>query len=94
MKFQILIIAFICLAGCTMEGGGVSAEDLNKTVTCTDTRDGETFSFNTNSVTNTRIGIGAPTSFDVTTDDGRKMTINSSMEAWLKCDKAREDKAA
>jgi len=89
-KAPLLAVCLTCLlaAGCTMNGGEVTQEDLNKTMICKDTRDGETFSFNTSTVTNVRQGISAPHSFDVTTDDGEKMTLNSDMEAWLKCSKS------
>ncbi len=81
-------LAALLAAGCTMNGGDVAEEDRNKIMTCTDTRDGEVFQFNTNTITNVRAGIGAPSSFDIVTLDGRKITLNSNMEAWLKCEKS------
>jgi hypothetical protein len=79
----------VLAAGCTMEGGELAEKDRNKVMTCKDTRDGEVFQFNTNTIRNVRAGIGAPSSFDVTTFDGREMTLTSDTEAWIKCEKSR-----
>ena len=88
MKFRttlgVILIALLC-CGCTVDGGSVSEDDLNKVMVCTDTRDGEVFSFNTNTVTNVRQGFGAPHTMEVTTLNGDKRTLNSDMEVWLKC---------
>ena len=80
-----LLVACLLTVGCTMDGGEVAQKDLSKTITCKDTRDGEMFSFNTDTITNIRRGVGAPTSFDMTTNDGKQITLSSDMEAWLKC---------
>jgi len=87
----LLVVTWSALlaAGCTVDGGELAESDRNKVMTCKDTRDGEVFQFNTNTIRNFRFGIGAPSSFDVTTFDGREMTLNSEMEAWLKCEKSR-----
>jgi len=79
-----LFIAALVLTGCTVKAH-VSEEDANKLMVCTDTRDGEVFSFNTNTVTNMRAGFGVPSSFDILTTEGKEMTLNNNMEAWLKC---------
>lgn len=84
-----LLALCLVMVGCTYDGGAVADVDLNKTVTCTDVRDGDVFTFNTNSITNVRAGIGAPSSFDVVTDDGRAMTLSNSMAAWVRCEKER-----
>ena len=86
-KVAVLLIplaALLC-TGCTAKAE-ISKEDLNKVKTCTDTRDGEVFSFNTNTVTNVRVGYGAPSTFDMVTTDGDKMTISSDAAVlFLKC---------
>lgn len=86
--FLIAVLLSVGLVGCTIKGGEVVDEDKNKEVTCTDTRDGETFNFNTNNITNFRQGIGADHSIDVVDNEGKKRHITSSMEVWLKCEKA------
>lgn len=65
----------------------VAPEDMDRVYVCTDTRDGEVFSYNTNTITNARITIlgGGPSSMDIVTTDGRKMTVTSAMTAWWKC---------
>lgn len=90
MKNTALLMAIILtsfISGCTMDGGSLSNEDMDKIVTCKDARDGEVFEFNTNTISNVRRGLGVPSSFDIVTIDGKKMTLNSSMETWLKCEK-------
>ena len=90
-KFRLnTVVALILSAGlfgCTVDGK-IEVE-RNKKMICKDTRDGETFSFNTNSVTNARLGIGADHSFDVTDNNGKKRTLTSNMEAYLKCEEAK-----
>ena len=86
-KKQLLVMLLLCFVavGCTVDGGSVVKEDLNKIVICKDARDGEIFSFNSNTITNVRRGFGAPGSVDITTDDGKKMTLSDDMSLWLKC---------
>ena len=82
---KILIISLLLISGCTMKAE-VSEDDLNKIKICTDTRDGEVFSFNTNSMTNVRAGFGgAESSVDIVTFEGKKMTVYARMEAYIKC---------
>lgn len=84
--------AFVLLsiiAGCTVKGGEVVGEDKNKIMDCTDIRDGDIFSFNTNSITNIRLGIGSPNTADIVTLSGKNMTISSGMESYIKCTKRR-----
>jgi hypothetical protein len=88
LRFGVSALIVLLAAGCTMNGGEVSDKDRNKIMTCKDTRDGETFSFNTNTITNIRRGIGAPHTFDVVTTDGKSMSLSTDMEAWLKCKKS------
>lgn len=83
-----IILTLLLVSGCTINGGDVVKEDLNKIIICKDTRDGETFSFNTNTVTNSRQGFGAVSSIDIITDDGKQMTISDDMNSWLKCNKS------
>lgn len=77
--------AALLAAGCSINGD-LDEKDRNKDVACTDTRDGEVFQFNTSSMSNIRVGIGAPSSFDVVTTGGRQMTLIGNMAAWLKCE--------
>lgn len=86
MKILNFILISPLITGCTIDGGAVVESDKNKIVTCTDTRDGEVFGFNTNSVNNARQGFGTPSSIDIVTLDGKAKTISDNMRAWLKCD--------
>lgn len=85
MSRIILILLVVMASGCTAKAE-ISEEDKNKTMSCKDTRDGERFSFRTNDITDIRAGLGAPTSMSIVTLKGKKMTVTSSMEAWLKCE--------
>jgi hypothetical protein len=80
------LIALLCYS-CTVKDGEVAEHDKNKIFDCKDTRDGETFSFNSNTVRDVRVGIGADSSFTITTLDGKEKKLNSSMEAYIKCEK-------
>lgn len=80
---SVALIVFLS-TGCTVNAE-ISDEDKNKIITCTDTRDGEVFSFNTDTVTNMRAGFGSPSTYDMVTTDGKKMTLSSDMAAYLKC---------
>lgn len=86
LRFGVSASIVLLAGGCTMKGGDIDEKDRNKLMVCKDFRDGEMFSFNTNTITNVRIGVGAPSAFDVTTTDGKKKTLSSTMEAWLKCE--------
>lgn len=78
------ILSLSTVAGCTV-GGELSDEEKGKTFVCKDFRDGETFSFEASAIENIRIGYGAPSSFDITTNDGVEMTLTSDHVQWLKC---------
>lgn len=82
----VVVLATLLLTGCGVQGE-VADEDKNKTVTCVDTRDGETFSFNTTSVKNIVKGFDGITTFDVTDSTGTVRKLNSNMEVFLKCKK-------
>ncbi len=84
MKRYSVIFMIILLSGCTFDSG-VSEESKNKVMTCTDTRDGETFTFKTNDITNARVGFISDTSFDVVDLSGVKRTLTKSMELYIKC---------
>ena len=76
-------LALIFLVSCSFPA---TPSGPDKLVTCVDTRDGETFSFNTGDVENLRVGyLGAETIVTVIDSEGRRRYLKSSMEAWLKC---------
>lgn len=84
-KISALTIIVAIMSGCTVGGGQVADESINKEMFCTDSRDGEVFKFNTNTVTDIRRGIGAPTTFTITTHSGDERILSSDMEAYIKC---------
>ena len=88
MKYLILLVV---LSGCTYEST-LDKSELDKSVTCTDTRDGEVFTFLTNNVTNVTSSTSNGASFDVVTTEGKSMHITSAAEAWLKCTKEKVNK--
>lgn len=84
MKYKTtLILASLFLSACTMEGS-LSESSKNKNVKCTDTRDGEVFTYNTNTATNVRIGTSGG-SLDVVDSNGVSRHLSSPMELYLKC---------
>ncbi len=84
MKRYSVIFMIIFLSGCTFDSG-VSEESKNKVITCTDTRDGEIFTFKTNDITNVRSGFMADSSFDVVDQNGIKRTLTSISHIYIKC---------
>lgn len=61
-------------------------EGKDKTISCTDIRDGEKFSYKSSSMKNIRIGfLGADTCADITLLDGSNRTICKSHEVYTKC---------
>lgn len=78
------ILCFLIMSGCTVDGR-VSSTNGIKHMICTDTRDGETFGFDTENITNVRIGVGSDSSFNVIDDSGKVRTMRKSMESYVKC---------
>ena len=85
MKKLLTLITIVLLTSCTIEGK-LDESDKNKLTECIDTRDGEVFIFNTNTITNVRLDlINSTGSFDIITLEGIKKTLNSNSEIFLKC---------
>lgn len=83
----LLFLSVSLVAGCGITVDGNLAEtSRNVVIVCKDSRDGEIFSFNTNTVTNVRIGFGAPSTFDVITSDGKKRMLSSTLDTVIKCE--------
>jgi hypothetical protein len=58
---------------------------------CTDFRDGETFDIRREDVKGARVGFGgAESCFYVTDTDGNDRTLCKSMEAFMKCEEAKQ----
>ncbi len=87
MNKLIILTMSVVLCGCTVDAE-LSEESKNKNMVCTDSRDNEVFSFNSNTITNIRQGIGADSSVDIIDDTGGKRTLKSSMELYIKCKEA------
>jgi len=69
-----------------MDGGEIHDKDKNKIMVCKDTRDNETFKYNTNSITNIRQDLFGVSSVDIVTLDGKEKRLSRDM-TWLKCEK-------
>lgn len=86
LKTRLKTVFAICLifglVGCSIEG---EMQNKNMLINCTDTRDGEKWSYNTNTVSNVRVGIGSPHSMDLVDTEGRKRHVTSDMETYIKC---------
>lgn len=83
-KICIMMLSALVLTGCLQVEGEVAEESKNKNIFCKDTRDGETFMFNTDNVTNAKIGADA--CFDVIDYAGKKRNLCKSHEIFLKCE--------
>ncbi len=79
-----IFVACLSLVACYVQGE-LDQSGKDKLMSCKDARDGETFAYNTNTITDVRIGIGAPTTFQITTTTGKHMTLNSNMDTYIKC---------
>ena len=84
MKKILLVLFSIGFVACTFESS-ITDDTRNKIATCTDTRDGEQFSFNTNDITNVRYGIGAAHSLTVVDFTGKTRYLTGDMESYIKC---------
>ena len=89
-KKIVLFVTILLLFGCTMQGE-ITNKHENMQMLCTDTKDNTTFTYNTNTITNVRIGVvGAPkVEFNIIDDKGIKRTLNSDMDTYLKCEERR-----
>lgn len=86
-KLIIILLASFLSYGCTIDAGDISEQSKNKTMSCTDFRDGEKFTFNTSSISDIRQGIfGADSHYDIVDSKGRTRIISDSMESFLKCE--------
>ena len=83
-KIVLVLLAAFAVQGCSLKAE-VAQKDINKRMSCSDTRDGQTFTFKASTIANATVGVGADTCFDITTDSGTKMNLCKSHEAWLKC---------
>lgn len=81
----ILIIIALLISGCGFKGE-ISFDDgkENAWVEVTDTRDGEVFYYNNNTITNPMRGVGTASSINIVTSEGKKMTITTDMMTYLK----------
>lgn len=86
MTARRLLLITVLLAGCTVEGRVVDPSD--KLTTCTDTRDGETFSYRTRDVSKVRIGFGTDSYIEVTDTAGKFRRLFQSEAAHWKCSTA------
>lgn len=77
-----IFIAMLGIVSCTVPA---SYNGPPFTMHCLDTRDGEKWTYHTDTVRDIRQGWGAPHSMTVTDGDGRTRHLNAQMEAWLKC---------
>jgi len=87
----VIIFTIIAFVSCEQKAEGIVERQKNKMMKCVDTRDGEVFYFNTNTVHNIYIGYGAPPRYDIVTTNGDTMRLKSDMEIYLKCKFCKND---
>ncbi len=79
------LIPLILLTGC-LEREAALIEQDNKVMECTDTRDGEVFTYETDNVKDiSSSGILGDISITVIDNDGNERVLKKEMEAYLKC---------
>lgn len=71
------------IVGCTIRGEVTMT--YQGIYHCTDLRDGERFDYNTNTIRDARIGIGAPTTVTFTDTTGRVRQASTDENAYIKC---------
>lgn len=77
-------IALLCLFGCSPE---IEDEYRGLIIDCTDFRDGEKFSFNTDTIRDIEKNWSGVTGFRITTLDGKDKFLKSEMELYIKCER-------
>ena len=80
----LLLVGSMGLLGCQMKAD-ITDESRRSHITCTDTRDGEKFSFRGATVRDAVQGFGTAHCFTVTDDTGMVRRLCSSQEVYLKC---------
>ena len=81
-----ILICLLIFCGCegTMRGEYSGPENL--VWECIDSRDGEKFKYNTDTISNVRIGFGGSSSrYDIVILTGEKKIMDSRFEEWIKC---------
>ena len=82
------LLALVGMAGCSVAISDDEARTTNagRIVDCTDTRDGEAFTYRGDTVSNVSIGLGGSDScFDAVDEANKRRTLCKSHESWLKC---------
>jgi len=85
----IALLLTVTTVSCTMDGS-LSDDSENKIVRCKDTRDGEVFTYASDSVKNVRIGIGAPTTIEFVDMSGRERTMSTEDNKYWKCKEIKQ----
>jgi hypothetical protein len=82
MKKYFVLLLFVFVVGCS---ASVSESDRGRIKTMKDTRDGEVFSFNTDTVKNIKFNpISGTHSMTIITTDGDRRTLTEKSELYLK----------
>lgn len=78
-----VLLSCLLIVGCTVEGK-LTDDSKNKWMQTTDTRDGEVFYYNTNTIHDIRIGFGAESSYKIVTTKDDTLLFHTNMESWMK----------
>jgi hypothetical protein len=89
MRKFFMIAMCLTLSGCIEFEAKLEERELNKETSCTDTRDGEVFFFNTSNIKNGRYDL-KDICFDVIDNSGKQRHLCKSHEVFLKCSKVRK----
>jgi hypothetical protein len=79
-----ILLLLACIIGCQLPASIKKAP--NRRIRCTDTRDGEVFYVNTDTVRNVAVGyLGAEDCVTVTDENGTDRRMCTSDKAFIKC---------
>ncbi len=81
-KMLLLSSILLVLGGCSFE---VADGFENLDMSCTDTRDGETFTYNTDTIRDIQVTLNGNYSFNIRDDTGKLRWFTGMSEAYYKC---------
>lgn len=83
-KMLLLFSILLVLGGCSFEAK-VAEEYENVNMSCTDTRDGETFTYNTDTLKDMQVTLSGSYSFNIRDDTGKLRWFTEMSEVYYKC---------
>ena len=86
LSMGLILSVLFCFYGCSAK---IADKDRGLVFDCVDFRDGEKFSFNTDSISDIVRTFTSIVSFKITTLEGNDLIIRHEQEAYIKCEKRK-----